>query len=114
MIDHFKYWCLLLCLIITLVITGQTTVQLENNRWSFYINDQLFNVKGVTFGLIEDDQPYPDSDIELIEVKLTNEWKKYSIKTKRSDLSCIRSGFVIFTGGEGLSHQIYIDDIVYE
>ncbi len=68
----------------------------------------------IGFGLIEDDKTYPDSDIELIEVKLTKEWKKYSIKTKRSDLSCIRSGFVIFTSGEGLTHEIYLDDIVFE
>ncbi|NBC58354.1 MAG: hypothetical protein GVY05_08755 [Bacteroidetes bacterium] len=68
----------------------------------------------IGFGLIEDDKPYPDSDIELQEIKLTKEWKKYTIKTKRSDLSYIRSGFVIFTSGEGLTHEIYIDDIVFE
>ncbi|MEO0580986.1 MAG: glycoside hydrolase family 2 TIM barrel-domain containing protein [Bacteroidota bacterium] len=68
----------------------------------------------VGFGLIEEDKPFPDTAIELVKLSLTNEWKQYTIPTKRLDLSCIRSGFVIFSAGEGLSHDIFLDEIVFE
>jgi exo-beta-1,3-glucanase (GH17 family) len=83
--------------------------------FSFWAKASYDNLKAkIGFGLIEGDKPYPDSEIELIEVELTRDWKKYSISTKRADLICIRSGFVIFTSGEGLTHEIYIDDIVFK
>jgi hypothetical protein len=71
------------------------------------------NVKA-GFGLIEDDRPFPDSDIKLVELSLSDQWEKYTIKTKKLDLSYIRSGFVLFVSGEGMSHTIYIDEIVFE
>jgi hypothetical protein len=64
--------------------------------------------------LIEGDKPFPDTSKESIGLSLSNKWEKYTIKTKKLDLSCIRSGFVIFSSGEGMSHQIFIDEIVFE
>jgi hypothetical protein len=58
--------------------------------------------------------PYPDTAKKLTDLMLSNEWTKYTIKTNKLDLSCIRSGFVIFSSGEGMTHEIYIDEIVFE
>jgi hypothetical protein len=66
------------------------------------------------FGLIGEEKPFPDTGKESIEIRLTRDWKKYSLKIEGVDLSCIRSGFVIFSGGTGVPHDIYIDDIVFE
>lgn len=66
------------------------------------------------FGLIEEDQPYPDTAKELIEIELTTEWQQYTIKTKKLDMSCIRSGFVLFSSSQGFSHKIYVDNVVFE
>jgi hypothetical protein len=41
-------------------------------------------------------------------------WEKYTIKIKKEDLSCIRTGFVLFSGGNGSPYEIYLDDIVFE
>ena len=65
-------------------------------------------------GLIKPDKPFPDSAIKTSEITLTTEWKKYTIKLNGINLSCVRSGFVIFVGGTGIPHEIYLDDIVYE
>jgi hypothetical protein len=83
--------------------------------FSFWVKSDSSNVMAtIGFGLIEDDKTYYDTAKKSIEIKLTKEWKKYTIKTKRLDLSCIRSGLVIFSGGVGLPHKIYIDDVVFE
>nr|WP_299073630.1 glycoside hydrolase family 2 TIM barrel-domain containing protein [uncultured Allomuricauda sp.] len=84
--------------------------------FSFWAKASYDNLKAkVGFGLIEKgDKPFYDSSKKLIELILTDKWKKYTINTKRLDLTCIRSGFVIFTIGEGMSHTIYIDEIVFE
>lgn len=66
------------------------------------------------FGLIDDDKKFHDTAKKLIEIQLTDQWKKYTIKTKRLDLSCIRSGFVIFSSGLGLKHDIFLDEIVFQ
>ena len=68
----------------------------------------------IGFGLIGKDKPFPDSAKESIEIKLTAKWKKYTIKLKKQDLSCIRSGFVITSRAYGLPHDIYIDEVVFE
>ncbi len=73
------------------------------------------NVKAtIGFGLIDADKPYPDTAKKTIEVELTPKWKQYSFKTKRLDLSCIRSGLVIFSSGWAGPHEIYLDEIVFE
>jgi len=66
------------------------------------------------FGLIDSDKPFPDSAKKSEEITLTSEWKKYSIKVKREDLSCIRSGLVMFASSYGYPQTIYIDDVVFE
>lgn len=66
------------------------------------------------FGLIGSDKPYPDTAKKTEGLVLTPKWKKYTIKTKKLDLSCIRSGFIIFSNGNGFPHDIYLDDIVFE
>jgi hypothetical protein len=68
----------------------------------------------IGFGLIDKDKPYPDTSKKSIEVKLTTKWKKYTIKTKNLDLSCIRSGLVIFSQSYGNPQDIYLDNIVFE
>ncbi|WP_179018982.1 glycoside hydrolase family 2 TIM barrel-domain containing protein [Winogradskyella forsetii] len=68
----------------------------------------------IGFGLIDDDKPFPDTAKESIEIDLTNEWKKYSIKVKKLDLSCIRSGLVLFANGNGYPYKIFIDNVVFE
>lgn len=83
--------------------------------FSFWAKANITNVKiNVGFGLIDEDQAYPDSAKKMQEIVLTKSWKKYTIKTKGLDLSCIRSGFVLFSSADGFDHEIYIDDIVFE
>ena len=68
----------------------------------------------IGFGLIGKDKPFPDTVKKSIEIKLTTQWKKYSINVKKLDLSCIRSGFTIFSSSYGSGQDIYIDDVVFE
>lgn len=75
--------------------------------------DQNIDVK-IGFGLIGNEKPYPDTSKPILEVTLTPKWKKYTIKTKKLDLSCIRTGFVLFAGADGFRQTIYIDDVVFE
>ncbi|GAA4894028.1 hypothetical protein GCM10023311_18370 [Flaviramulus aquimarinus] len=87
----------------------------EATTFSFWAKASNRNVTAkIGFGLIGKDKPYPDSAKKTIEVKLTTKWKKYTIKTKNLDLSCIRSGLVIFSSGNRVEHQIYFDDVVFE
>jgi len=89
-------------------ITGAKT-------YSFWAKSNDTNVKAtIGFGLIDKDKPFPDTGKKSIEIVLTNKWKKYVIKTKKLDLSCIRSGLVIFSSGNGFAHDIYIDNVVFE
>jgi hypothetical protein len=84
-------------------------------KLSFWTKTNGFNVEAtIGYGLIEKDKPFPDTSKKSIKVKLTQEWKKYEIKLTKADLSCIRSGFVIFSSSNGFPHDIYIDNIVYE
>ena len=60
---------------------------------------------------------YPDSASEAIyKVKLTPEWKKYSIEIQKEDLSYISGGFCLILtkreNPEGLT--FFLDDICYE
>ena len=76
-------------------------------------NDDNINAT-IGFGLIDKDKPYPDTVQKAIDIVLSTKWKKYTIKTKKLDLSCIRSGLVIFSSSNGFPHAIYIDNVVYE
>ncbi|MCA0131940.1 glycoside hydrolase family 2 TIM barrel-domain containing protein [Winogradskyella alexanderae] len=84
-------------------------------RFSFWAKSDFGGVVAkVGFGLIGEDKTYPDSAIEAKEIELDSNWKQFTIKVRKSDLSCIRSGFVLFAQAYGAPHKIYIDDIVFE
>ena len=85
-------------------------------KFSFWAKASYDNIDvEVGFGLIEEgDKSYLDTAKKLKKLSLTDDWKKYTIKIKKMDLSCIRSGFVIFSSSQGVSHDIYIDEIVFE
>ncbi len=73
------------------------------------------NVKAtIGFGLIDSDKPFPDTAKKSVEVSLSTKWKKYKINLKRLDMSCIRSGLVVFSSSKGFPHNIYLDDVVFE
>jgi hypothetical protein len=83
--------------------------------FSFWAKSNIPNVNAtIGFGLIDNNKPFPDSSKKSIEIKLTTTWKKYTIKTKNLDLSCIRSGLVLFSSANGFKHEIYLDDVVFE
>jgi len=84
-------------------------------KFSFWAKASKKNVIAtIGFGLIGNDKPFPDTAKKSKEIKLTTKWKKYTINTKKLDLSCIRSGLVIFSMSYGSSQDIYIDDVVFE
>ncbi|WP_282043226.1 glycoside hydrolase family 2 TIM barrel-domain containing protein [Winogradskyella flava] len=87
----------------------------EAKTFSFWAKSKFDGVVAkLGFGLIDKDKPFPDTAIKSVEIKLTSEWKKYTIKTKRLDLSCIRSGLVLFASSYGHPQTIYIDNVVFE
>ncbi len=89
-------------------ITGAKT-------FSFWAKSSESNVEAtVGFGLIDKDKPFPDSSKESLKIVIGKKWKKYTIKLKKTDLSCIRTGFALFSSTDGFAHDIYIDDIVFE
>ncbi len=84
-------------------------------EFSFWAKASKKNVIAtIGFGLIGKDKPYPDTAKKSIEIKLNTKWKKYTIKVKKLDLSCIRSGLVIFSQSYGTPQDIYLDDVVFE
>jgi hypothetical protein len=68
----------------------------------------------VGFGLIDKNKPFYDTAKKMMEIELRAEWKKYTIKLKKEDLSCIRSGLVIFSASNGYAFDIYLDEVVFE
>jgi hypothetical protein len=83
--------------------------------FSFWAKANDINVKAtIGFGLIDNDKPFPDTAKKSMEIVLTTQWKKYTIKLKKLDLSCIRSGLVIISSSKGFTHEIFIDDVVFE
>ncbi|MFY0654705.1 MAG: hypothetical protein JXQ96_21910 [Cyclobacteriaceae bacterium] len=84
-------------------------------KFSFWAKADDNNVKAkIGFGLIDADKPFPDTAKKSIDIVLTTKWKQYSINTKKTDLSCIRSGLVIFSSSTGFRHKIYLDDVLFE
>lgn len=84
-------------------------------KFSFWAKTNGVNIKAtVGFGLIDDDKPFPDTAKQSEEIVLTSEWKQYTLKLKKLDLSCIRTGLVIFSSADGFTHEIYLDDVVFE
>lgn len=67
------------------------------------------------FGILGADKKYPDTALgELSEVKLTKEWKEYTIALEGKDLSRIKTGFVWSLAGQGAQVVFFLDDIRYE
>ena len=87
----------------------------DATTFSFWAKSSVNNLTTkIGFGLIGKDKPYPDTAKKSIEIKLKTKWKKYTIDLKKLDLSCIRSGLVLFSSSYGSPHAIYLDDVVFE
>ena len=83
--------------------------------FSFWAKSNSWDAKvKFGFGLIDKDKPFPDTAKKSIEISLSKQWQKYTIKLRKEDLSCIRTGFVLFSEGNGTPYEIYVDDIVFE
>lgn len=80
--------------------------------WAKASNDNVIATIG--FGLIGNDKPFPDTAKKSKKVKLTTQWKKYTLNVKKLDLSCIRSGLTVFSSSYGSPQDIYIDNVVFE
>lgn len=66
-------------------------------------------------GLIDAEKHYPDTaKSKLPDVKLTTEWKRYSIDLTNHDLTRLISGFLWTLGGQGQPVTFYLDDIRIE
>ena len=88
---------------------------IKANEFSFWAKASKKNVVAtIGFGLIGKDKPFPDTSKKSMEVKLNTKWKKYTINVKNLDLSCIRSGLVVFSNAYGSPQNIYLDDVVFE
>lgn len=67
------------------------------------------------FGILGSDKKYSDTGSgDLTDVKLTKEWKEYSIDLAGKNLTRIKTGFVWTLAGQGAPVAFYIDDIQYE
>jgi hypothetical protein len=66
-------------------------------------------------GIYPKSKPYHDtSTASLGKVKLTTEWKEYTIPLEGKNLARIKSGFVFSVAGRKEPITFYIDDIKYE
>lgn len=66
-------------------------------------------------GILGSEKKYPDScHAETPEIRLTRDWKKYTIDLTGKDLSRIKTGFVWAVAGHGEPVTFYLDDIAYE
>ncbi|MCH2215110.1 MAG: hypothetical protein MK086_08075 [Flavobacteriales bacterium] len=83
--------------------------------FSFWARASRVGVRAnMGFGLIKPDNKFYDTAIKMKERNISTEWTKFTYDVRDLDLSCIRSGFVIFSNGIGTPFDIYIDDIVFE
>lgn len=72
-------------------------------------------VASFQFGLLGADKRYRDtSGGSLPNVKLTREWRQYSIDLAGKDLSRIKTGFAWTVAAQGAPVTFYLDDIRYE
>ncbi|MGB5581795.1 MAG: glycoside hydrolase family 2 TIM barrel-domain containing protein [Woeseia sp.] len=63
-------------------------------------------------GIIGDDKAHPDSGIAAVDgIVLSQDWQRYSIPLKRTDLSSIKTGFVIVLNGRKTPVTVYLDRI---
>jgi hypothetical protein len=67
------------------------------------------------FGIIARDKRYFDTASgKLDKVRLTREWKEYSVDLRGKDLTRIKSGFGFSLAAQGDSVTFYLDDIRFE
>ena len=67
------------------------------------------------FGLLGKEKKYPDSANGKLEgVKLSTEWRQYTIELGERDLSRIQTGFACVIAGQGRPVVVYLDDVRYE
>jgi hypothetical protein len=67
------------------------------------------------FGVLAADKKFADSASgDISDVKLTNEWKEYTIDLAGKDLTRIKTGFVWSLAGQGSPVVFFLDDIRYE
>jgi len=63
-------------------------------------------------GLLEKDRAHPDSGIVSVDdIVLTNEWQHYTIPLEKTDLSSLKTGFVISLTGRSTPVTVYLDSI---
>ena len=67
------------------------------------------------FGVLGPDEKYPDSTSgDNGAIKLTKEWKEYSIDLEGKDLTHIKTGFVWSLAGQGQPLVFFLDEIRQE
>lgn len=67
------------------------------------------------FGILGSDKHFSDSaNGEVADVKLTKEWKEYSIDLAGKDLTRIKTGFCWSLAGQPAPVVFYLDDIRFE
>ena len=67
------------------------------------------------FGVIGTDKKFHDTASgSLNAVRLTTDWKQYSIAVSDKDLSCIKTGFAWIVVGQGKPVVFYLDNIRFE
>ncbi len=67
------------------------------------------------FGVLGPDKKYPDSARgETGELKLTTQWKEYEIDLGGTDLTHVKTGFVLTLSGQGRTVAFDLDDIQFE
>jgi hypothetical protein len=63
-------------------------------------------------GLIDSSKPFPDSGKTSVEgIVLTREWQRFTVPLQKTDLSSIKSGFVVSLAGRQSAVTIYLDSI---
>ena len=63
-------------------------------------------------GIIRKDKAHPDSGIAKIDsIRLTREWKRYTVPLRKVDLSSIATGFVVTLTGRSTPVTVYLDSI---
>lgn len=67
------------------------------------------------FGVLGRDKKFPDSaKAKRANIKLSTEWRKYTLDATGKDMSRIKTGFVVSFRGAGRPTTIYVDDCRFE
>jgi hypothetical protein len=80
--------------------------------WAKATTDDLNGSFG--FGMIGTDKPFFDTGKGSEKFQLSKEWKKYEIDLAKTDLRCIKTGFVMYLGGIGQPYSFWLDDVRFE